>query len=158
MTKLSAVVLFIVSLSVSAVLAAEPQVFKNSDLEKYSTRSGAQVAEPPRQSDNGEQQNRGAGDESSASPKYWCDTATEADNRIKKAEENLSTANARKFEAWSNLGKGIYTVSVEAEARAQKNLEGAQTELAEAKQQKERLEDDSRQKNIPAGWLRCQFE
>ncbi|MGC2064489.1 MAG: hypothetical protein WA610_16085 [Thermodesulfovibrionales bacterium] len=158
MTRLSAAVLFLVSLAVSVVLAAEPQVFKNSDLDKYSGGSATQATEPPQPSDNTGKQHRGTVNGSVASEKYWCDMATASDNRIKRAEENLSNAKSKRAEAWRKLNSGNRYAAVEADAQAQRDQENAEAELAEAKQEKERLQDDARQKNIPSGWLRCQFE
>lgn len=157
MTQLFAAVLFIVSLSASVVLAAEPQVFKNSDLEKYSTGGSIKMEAPSPPADNSGQQRKEA-EGGVSDRKYWCDAATQADNRVKKADENLSLANSRRGEAWRNLGSGNYSAAVEADARAQKDLESAEAELTEAKQESERIQTEAHQKNIPAGWLRCQFE
>jgi len=157
MTKSSVVVLFIVSLSVSAALAAEPQVFRNSDLEKYSAGDSFRVEAPSQPADKSGEQRKDTEDTKVSDQKYWCEAATQADNRVKKAEENLSLANSRRGDAWRNLSSGIYSAAVEADAKAQRDLEGAEAELAQAKQEKERLENEAHQKNIPAGWLRCQF-
>lgn len=158
MTKSSLAVLFIILLSVSAALAAEPQVFRNTDLEKYSGGSDAQAVEQPRPSDNSGAQRKETEDAIVAERKYWCDASTQAENRVKKAEENLTAANQKRGEAWRNLSSGNYAAAAEADAKAQKELEDAKEELAEANQERETLQGEAHQKNIPAGWLRCQFE
>ncbi|MBA4374156.1 MAG: hypothetical protein C0402_15000 [Thermodesulfovibrio sp.] len=147
--------LFMVLFSLSAALSAEPRVFKNSDLEKFSSGSESKSVEPSISSDTG---NRQKAESSLSDRKYWCTSATEADSRIKRAEENLAQANYRKGVTWRSLNSGNRFDAVEADGRAQKNLESAEAELAEAKQEKARLENEAHQKNIPAGWLRCQFE
>jgi hypothetical protein len=157
MTKSSAVALLIATLAASAVLATEPQVFKNTDLEKYSSGNDTHVVETP-QPDNSGQPPREAEDGGITSGKYWCDTATEADNHIRRAEEALANAQARKIETRRKLDFGNRVAAMEDDARASGDLESAEAELAGAKQQKERLQSEAHQKNIPAGWLRCQFE
>ncbi len=158
MTKLAAACLFIVSLSVSAALAAGPQVFRNTDLEKYSSGVKPQAEEPSPAAQSDKQQSRETDDGAITSPKYWCDIATEAGNRVRRAEESLTRAKANRAEAWRSLSSGIRAAAVEADAKAQKEQENAEAELAEAMQDKERIQREAHEREIPAGWLRCQFE
>lgn len=158
MTKTFLVVLFMVSLSVAVALAAEPQVFRNSDLQRYSGGSDSRTAEPTPPADDSDAQRKEAEGQRAAERQHWCDISTQAENRVKKAEENLTMANAKRGEAWRNLSSGNYAAAVEADAKAQRDLEDAKEELAEAKRERETLQSEAHQKNIPAGWLRCQFE
>lgn len=155
MIKLFTAVLFIVSLSASVALSAEPPVFKNTDLEKYSSGKEAPAAEPATPPDSGRAEQQA---ENNRAKQYWCSTLTDADNRIKRAEENLVRANARRGEAWRSLNSGNRSTAVEADAGARQDLENAEEELVEAKREKERLQGEAHEQNIPAGWLRCQFE
>lgn len=151
--------LFFFLLSAYSVFADEPHIFTNSDLDKYLPKGNSLKEEPQSSSGSNELQSPSAtANRDRSAQKSWCDRATGADARIKRAETALSQSAAHRDEMSRRLMLGNRYDAVEADRAAQKELEAAETELNKAKQEKLNLENEAHRSGIPPGWLRCQFE
>jgi len=166
MKTLSAAILFL-CVSAFTVWAEEAPVFTNSDLGKYGTGQPVQTpaSEPSavkpgstRQKQQPAPQLDAAGKDKLSAQKEWCERGTAIQELIKESEDRLAATKEARAEAWRRLNAGNRSEAVEADANAQKDQEKAAADLAEARQAKERLEDEAHRANIPPGWLRCQFE
>jgi hypothetical protein len=88
-------------------------------------------------------------------PHYWCDRA----RRVQKELESSQAADRIASAAWNAAQYRDAGPSVAA-ARAEAAATVARTdaELKKAELDEQNLQEDSRRLDIPAGWLRCQFE
>ncbi len=155
--RFTALLLFFL-LSAYSVFADEPRIFTNSDLDKYLPVGNSLKEEPQSSSGGNELQSRSEpADRDLADQKKWCDMATRADARIKEAETALSESAAARAKMWRRLMLGNRYDATEVDRAARNELEGAETELNQAKQEKLNLEDSAHRSGIPPGWLRCQF-
>jgi hypothetical protein len=92
---------------------------------------------------------------------YWCKKATQyerkveiAQDEVKETEKELSELKDASFQGNSRKKK-----STEKNIRStQKKLEGAKKRLKYAERDLSDLGDEAHRKDIPPGWLRCQFE
>ena len=141
----------ILALTLTASIAYAEKVFTNEDLEKFNVAPITKTPPENSSSNTGEkevQQNK-------EDPQLWCNRSTELKNRISSAKAAYSEAVDEK--AAADLAALNIGASAVREAAALK-LSRAEAEVQAAESELRDLEDDAHRKDIPPGWLRCQFE
>jgi FtsZ-interacting cell division protein ZipA len=125
--------------------------FSNKDLERYKSPSdettvpaAAQKVEKPRKTRKDEQREKN----------YWCSRARSYQKKIDRAKEKVKEVEQL---ASDESGGQAFTES-RLKKPTRKKYEKAKKELKEAERELQYLEEDAHRKDIPPGWLRCQFE
>lgn len=140
--------------------------FTNKDLEPY--RPQATAVAPPAQETVREPGDHKAGKqqkyEAAANRKeqeYWCKKARQLKKSLAIAQDEVNehTARLNELSTAKTQVLGKQKTSLEKQhAKAGKDLKAAGKRLKERQETLAELEDDAHRNNIPAGWLRCQFE
>ena len=155
-------VVFVFSMFAAPVNEAEssaqeqPQVFTNHDIEKYSSPSEAKTTnEKTVLREDGEKlrNDKKQSIREDQEKEYWCKKASVYNKEIKIAEKDVKEAEKRISEESSKNFRAAKktTPSQKKLERARKKLEDTRADLGE-------LEDEAHRKEVPPGWLRCQFE
>jgi hypothetical protein len=129
----------------------EVPTFSNKDLEKYKSpaddapvTAAERPVEPGKTTKKDEQREKN----------YWCGRAQEYQKKIDRAQEKV-----RDVERIASEESGGQTF---AESKMKKptrrKYEKAKKDLKEAERDLQYVEEDAHRKDIPPGWLRCQFE
>ncbi len=160
MKKYSAVllvcVIILACLFPGVVRAADPAqqetpTFSNKDLEKYSNPSdetpvpaAGRTIEKIATTGTGEQREKN----------YWCSKANEYRKKIDRARDEVQ--DVERLASRENGGEAFAESRLRKPTR--KKYEKAKKRLREAERELQYIEDDAHRKDIPPGWLRCQFE
>lgn len=139
----------ILVLFTTAAFASETQYFTNEDLKKYNSSPVTTVSKSQSPSKA----------KPSKDPEHWCSRAKSAETAIKKAKDDVSKhestiASLQKEAELDAKKQKSNALKIKSE---QKKLEEAKSRLKKAEDDLKAIHDDARQKDIPAGWLRCQF-
>lgn len=140
--------------------------FTNKDLEQY--RPSAPAGENPAQGADGalkgQKPDRRQKSEAIAERKeqeYWCKKARQVKKSLAIAKDEVDELTAR-LKDLSSAGTQITrkkTTSLEKQqSKTSRELKTAGKRLRERQETLAELEGDAYRSNIPAGWLRCQFE
>jgi len=136
--------------------------FTNKDLEQY--RPSAPAGENPAQGTDVQKQEKRQKSEAIAERKeqeYWCKKARQVKKSLAIAKDEVDELTARLKEL-SSSGTQISrkkTTSLEKQqSKISRELKTAGKRLRERQDTLAELEGDAYRSNIPAGWLRCQFE
>ena len=162
--------LFVLYLFNASLSQAEPvqkdtsSSFTNKDLDQYTSKPGETAAaakeeeqkplDKPPAKQREHQKNRPATANEKKEQEHWCNSAKKIKKKIAAIKEELNELEAGTSKQDTALAgqPDKKKRSRESHIReTRKKLKKQQTVLAE-------LEDDAHSKNIPAGWLRCQFE
>jgi hypothetical protein len=144
------------------LLAATAFAFTDADLKKYET-GGEKIVREPESPAAGEstetappRNTEGSDPDHKNDPQYWCRRGRAANDRIEIARQQLKKS---KMTAGATINVyGDRYVAAGAVANTLMNVNTAQKELQEAEKARDNLNDDAHRLDIPAGWLRCQFE
>jgi hypothetical protein len=125
--------------------------FSNKDLERYRSASDeapvpvtALKAEKPAATRKDEQREKN----------YWCSRAQTYQKKIDRARDKVKEVE----QLASDESGGLAFSESRLKKPTRKKYERAKKELREAERELQYLEEDAHRKDIPPGWLRCQFE
>lgn len=144
------VIVFIGHFHAAGILA-----FSDADLERYQqdnirinrTERNEQIEQTISKQPQSEQRNNA---------QYWCEKGRSADDRVSTAALNVARLSGTAAGVTAVYGDR-YSGS-QAIADAHLALDVAEKELDATKKDRARLHEDAHRLNVPAGWLRCQFE
>ncbi len=125
--------------------------FSNRDLEKY--KSPADSTAAPATVRIGKSDRTARRDEQKDKA-YWCSRAREYQKKIDRAKDEVkdSEKRASNDSGGTNLGEHKLSKS------SRNKYEQAKKQLREAQRDLSYLEEEAHRRDIPPGWLRCQFE
>ncbi len=138
----------------SPAASAEETVpyFSNKDIEQYRKTPDAD----PGRTKNTPRDDRKKAAETAKDKKEqetWCKRANDRKKKIAKAQYDLSRAEKVLAAAKEkNAGSGKKS------AKEQDRVDRAKQRLAEEEKELADLEQEAHRKNVPPGWLRCQFD
>lgn len=167
--KLLVVLLIIYFSGLSAVTASgddspatseEAPYFSNKDIEKYKKPSDDKT--PDVKIDKTERKGEAAREKKiQQEQEYWCKKATQYNRKVEVAQDEVKGTEKELSDLKDALSQGTLRKkkSVERNIKSnQKKLDGAKNRLKYAERDLGDLEDEAHRKDIPPGWLRCQFE
>jgi hypothetical protein len=124
--------------------------FSNKDLEKYKSPSdNAPMPAPAPKVETTRTSTQQQREEM-----YWCRKAREYQKKIDRAQEKVKDAERLASE---ESGGQAFTES-RMKKPTRRKYEKAKKELKEVRRELQYLEEDAHSKDVPPGWLRCQFE
>ena len=128
----------------------EATSFTNQDLEKYRTDDSAAAPAAFRT----EARKRTAKRDEQKDKAYWCKRAREYQKKIDRAKDEVkdSEKDVSDDSGASNLSER------KASKSSRRKYEQAKKQLREAQRDLSYLEEEAHRRDIPPGWLRCQFE
>lgn len=126
----------------------EAPYFSNKDLERYKEPSDSKSSISV-SSRNETKKESAARLQPRKDGEYWCKKATSYRRKIEKGRDDISSI--EKDLSDENLSRKKRTPLEKRLAKAQKQVAYLEKDLAD-------FEDEARRKDIPPGWLRCQFE
>lgn len=160
-------IIFAVGLFPSAVFAEdttvkkeEIPVFTNQDIEKYKKPSDSK---PPvtKIDKTVEKRERLQRIKEEQEGEYWCKKATDYKRRIERAQDEVEEVE-KELSKLQNIEPLTSTKKKRATEKRikelQKKLGRERKQLRYAERDLSDLEDEAHRKEIPPGWLRCQFE
>jgi hypothetical protein len=154
MGKVIFTMLFIFFLSIN-IFAEEPHVYTDQNLENYKPTGKTYVPsrEPQHISDIIHEI------DIKYDKEYWCrrgkiyyDHIEKAKRRVTEAEDRFNKKRRDNFMAPPNYRDSY------GESLAEESLKNTQQYLEDAKDELRELEEEAIRKEIPLGWLRCDFE
>lgn len=92
---------------------------------------------------------------------YWCHKAYQYNQKIEKAQDEVKKTESELSDLKDTGSQSSFKKKRALEKKiknAQKRLDGARKRLGYAEKDLSFVEDEARRKDIPPGWLRCQFE
>lgn len=132
---------------VNAVRAEVPY-FTNEDIEKYGKAgTGSRIEEP---GGSGMKKEMPAHVRQKKEGEYWCRKAISYRKRIEKEREDVQEA--------ERLFDELKDIKSKKKKSAERRVEKAKKLLMNAEKDLSEFEDEAHRKEIPPGWLRCQFD
>ncbi|BCB95220.1 hypothetical protein JZK55_01420 [Dissulfurispira thermophila] len=146
--------------------------FSNEDIEKYKSHSDNKMSETKARTAGSPESRRLSGMRIETKEKaektrghkekeYWCKRATFYKNKIERAESEIAAAEGKLTElkeaALRETGKKRRIIEADIK-KIEKKLKEIKRKRKENEKDLNRLEDEAHRKNIPSGWLRCQFD
>jgi hypothetical protein len=125
--------------------------FSNKDLERYKSPTDETPAPATRQTAS---KRRTARNDQQREKDYWCSRAQAYQKKIDRAQDKVKDVEQL---ASDESGGQAFTES-RLKKPTRRKYERAKKELKEAERELRYLEEDAHRKDIPPGWLRCQFE
>ncbi|MBI5203406.1 MAG: hypothetical protein HZA11_00645 [Nitrospirae bacterium] len=158
--KISSGSLFILLLVVSVGLFSgsafgedkkEAPVYTNQDIEKYKRPSDSKTGVV--KTDNAERKKEKSQKSKEEHEKeYWCKTASSYKKKIEKVKDDIAEAEKELS------GESSMNVSYKKKKTIQNKITKSKKQLRYAEKDLGGLEDEAHRKEVPPGWLRCQFE
>jgi len=161
--------LFCTSAFASPGEAQQPEAspsFTNKDLNQY--RPPATADEPPAQEASvtsgdrkSDKRQRSEAMADKKEQEYWCKKARKIKKSLAIAKDEVNELTARLNELSTTRAQttGKKMTSLEKQqGNTSRKLKAADKRLRKRQETLAELEDDAHRNNIPAGWLRCQFE
>ena len=144
---------------------APPKVFTDDDLKKYSddpegTAKKKKTDEPEAAAAPAEEAPAAPQEEEFGGKQLWMDRAQSARDRIHQAQATVANLEAKIAQLRNDRGvegamEPFRLQRIEADiAKALGELEAANKELAQAREQQEKLLQDAQKRGVPMGWLR----
>ncbi len=125
--------------------------FSNQDLEKYRSPADSSVVPGTVRA---EERNRTAKRDEQKEKTYWCRKASEYQKKIDRAKDEVKDS-----EKLASDDRNGTTLREHKPGKAdRKKYEQAKRQLREAERDLSYLEEEAHRKDVPPGWLRCQFE
>lgn len=148
-----------------ALVAAEETTLTNKDLEKYRVPEAKTAQKPAGHKD------AKSGDADRAKEhkeqEQWCKKATALQRKIEKAKDAVAALEQKLSAATKDetplegpkriSGTKTKKVSAKTGKALGQKLEKSRKELSYAERDLSDLQEEAHRKNIPPGWLRCQF-
>ncbi|MCL4476034.1 MAG: hypothetical protein M1508_07400 [Nitrospirae bacterium] len=148
---ISVVLLFsVIAWGEDSTVQKEVPVFTNQDVEKYKnpSDSGPRTVRTDRTAEIKEKAQK---IKKEREKEYWCKKATQYRKKIEMANDDIAEAEKELSGESSVLSYKKKRVAQDKLNKAKRRLKYAEKDLAE-------IEEEARRKEIPPGWLRCQFE
>lgn len=144
--------LMLISGSSGEASDTKTRVYTNDDLDRHKTSpdpegSGSQVSQESKKSR--------VKDVKHVDMETWCNRGEHCRSRIERAKRELELAEAKYKENLSR--RRIARRSGKREETAEAKMNKARQKLEQAERDLHDLEQNAHRKNIPPGWLRCQF-
>lgn len=138
----------------------ELPVFTNQDIEKYRNPSDTKktATKTDRTSEKSEKSQK---IKEEREQEYWCKKATQYNRKIEMLQDEVKEREKELSDLKDPLSQGTpgKKKSIERNIKStQKKLDGARKRLKYAEKDLAEIEDEAHRKDIPPGWLRCQFE
>lgn len=131
--------------------SAEQKLFTDSDLEQYPSSEGV-ISSTRNNADN---INSTAENKERSEAEYWCQRATAAKDRLERAQHALANSFMTSVRTSDKYGRKYSGSQAVTEAEIEQNR--AENEARAAKDDYESLKEEATRKNIPAGWLSCNY-
>ncbi len=122
--------------------------FSNKDLEQYKMSSDKGTADA-KTTRTGTKEEKAKGSRENQEQEYWCKKATSYKRKIERGHDEISETEKELSAKGLNRSKKV---------TLEKRLGKLKKEVAYTEEDLSDLEDEAHRKNIPPGWLRCQFE
>lgn len=140
--------------------------YTNKDLDQYSpaaTAGESPASEAARASGDRKSDSRQRSDAGTdkKEQEYWCKKARQVKKSLAMAKDEVDEHTARLNELTTarahTTGKKMASLEKK-QNKTSRELKAAGKRLRERQETLAELEDDAYRSNVPAGWLRCQFE
>ncbi len=158
--KISSGPLFILPLVVSIGLFSgsafgedkkEAPLYTNQDIEKYKRPSDSKTGVV--KTDKAERKKEKSQKSKEEHEKeYWCKTATSYKNKIEKIQDEIAEAEKELS------GESSASISYKKKKAIQNKITKSKKQLRYAEKDLAEFEGEAHRKEVPPGWLRCQFE
>jgi hypothetical protein len=125
--------------------------FSNKDLERYKSPTDEAPVPATRRT---VAKRRTAGKDEQREKDYWCNRARAYQKKIDRARDKVKEVE----QLASDESGGLAFTESRLKKPTRRKYERAKKELKEAERELRYLEEDAHRKDIPPGWLRCQFE
>jgi hypothetical protein len=125
--------------------------FSNKDLERYKSPSDETPVPATGQTVT---KRRTAKKDDRREKNYWCSKAQTYQKKIDRARDKVKEVE----QLASDESGGLAFSESRLKKPTRKKYEKAEKELKGAERELQYLEEDAHRKDIPPGWLRCQFE
>jgi hypothetical protein len=150
---LSAILALLLFVCVASAEETAARTFTNKDLIKNKSgdspdSSGNNI--PKKKTGEGS-----VGNKDRREKERWCKKGSLHQNRVDDAKSNLQYAESRKKEADSK--RPVIRKNRRNSASSDANIRKARLKLEKAERALNNLQQEAHRKNIPPGWLRCQF-
>ncbi len=129
----------------------ETPTFSNKDLERYQDPKGESLGPV---ADNAAEKGRTTVKDERREKDYWCSKARASQKKIDRAKDEVK--DVERLSSEENGGEAFSESRLKKPTR--KKYEKAKKDLREAERDMQYIEEDAHRKDIPPGWLRCQFE
>lgn len=158
--KISSGSLFILLLVVSIGLFSgsafgedkkEAPLYTNQDIEKYKKPSDSKSRVVRTDKAEGKKEKSQKSKEE-LEKEYWCKTATSYKKKIEKIKDEIAEAEKELS------GESSMSLSYKKKETIQNKITKSKKQLRYAEKDLNGLEDEAHRKEVPPGWLRCQFE
>lgn len=129
-------------------VSGDTPYFSNKDLEQYKMPSDNKTTYRKIRSTETKKEEV-EGKKELREQEYWCKKATSYKRKIERGRDDISEMEK---ELSAETGKRKKNIALEKRiAKARKQIAYVEKDMAD-------FEDEARRKDIPPGWLRCQFE
>lgn len=158
--KTSSGSLFILLLAVSIALFSvsafgedkkEAPLYTNQDIEKYKKPSDSKSA-AVRTDKTSEKSGKSQKLKEEHEREYWCKTATSYKRKIEKVKDDIAEAEKELS------GESSMHTSYKKKKTIQNKITKSKKQLRYAEKDLAEFEGEAHRKEVPPGWLRCQFE
>lgn len=129
----------------------EAPVYTNQDIEKYKRPSDSKPGVV--RTDKAERKKEKSQKSKEEHEKeYWCKTASSYKKKIEKIKDDIAEAEKELS------GESSMSLSYKKKKTIQNKITKSKKQLRYAEKDLAGLEDEAHRKEVPPGWLRCQFE
>ncbi len=158
--KISSGSLFILLLVVSVGLFSvsafgedkkEAPLYTNQDIEKYKRPSNSKTG-VVRTDKTSEKSGKSQKLKEEHEKEYWCKTATSYKRKIEKVKDDIAEAEKELS------GESSMHISYKKKKAIQNKITKSMKQLRYAEKDLAEFEGEAHRKEVPPGWLRCQFE
>ncbi|MEK6582801.1 MAG: hypothetical protein AAB017_03910 [Nitrospirota bacterium] len=158
--KISSGSLFILLLVVSIGLFSgsafgedkkEAPLYTNQDIEKYKRPSDSK-SQVVRADKTSEKSGKSQKLKEEHEKEYWCKTATSYKKKIEKIQDDIAEAEKELS------GESSMSLSYKKKKAIQNKITKSKKQLRYAEKDLAEFEGEAHRKEVPPGWLRCQFE
>ncbi len=129
--------------------AADAPYFSNKDLDQYRKPSDGKIPDARTGNKVETREERAKGKAVQKEQEYWCKKATSYKRKIDMGKDKIS-------EMEKELSSD--TLNRKKKGALEKKLNAMKKQVTYTEQDMSDLEDEAHRKDIPPGWLRCQFE
>jgi phage-related minor tail protein len=135
----------------AASAGQDTPTFSNRDLERYKSPTDGTPAPATRRT---AAKRRTARDDRQREKDYWCSKAQACQKKIDRARDKVKEVE----QLASDESGGLTFTESRLKKPTRRKYEKAKKDLKKAERELRYLEEDAHRKDIPPGWLRCQFE
>lgn len=129
----------------------EAPLYTNQDIEKYKKPSDSKSA-AVRTDKTSEKSGKSQKLKEEHEREYWCKTATSYKRKIEKVKDDIAEAEKELS------GESSMHISYKKKKTIQNKITKSKKQLRYAEKDLAEFEGEAHRKEVPPGWLRCQFE